>query len=73
MQNNSQMLQSILEALMTIETKGNNTITMSNCLQAMQQAIQGVAALERQVQELAAAAQPDGEDETADIPKFTAE
>ena len=74
MQNNStQMLQNILEALMTISTKGNDTITMANCLQALQQTLQSVAGLERQVQEFAAAAKPDGEDETADIPKFTAE
>jgi len=74
MQNNStQMLQNILEALMTISTKGNDTITMANCLQALQQTLQGVAGLEQRVQELAATAKPDGEDETADIPKFTAE
>lgn len=34
-----QMLQNILEALMTINTKGNDTITMSNVLQALQNVI----------------------------------
>ena len=34
-----QMLQNILEALMTISTKGNDTITMSNILQALQNVI----------------------------------
>ena len=33
------MLQNILEALMTINTKGNDTITMSNVLQALQNVI----------------------------------
>lgn len=37
MSNNSiEMLRNILEALMTINTKGSDTITMSNCLQALQ-------------------------------------
>lgn len=41
MNNNSfRMLQSILEALMSINTKGNDTITMSNCLQALQRVIE---------------------------------
>ena len=35
-----QMLQNILEALMTINTKGNDTITMSNVLQALQNVIE---------------------------------
>ena len=35
-----QMLQQILEALMTINTKGNDTITMSNVLQALQGVIE---------------------------------
>ena len=34
-----QMLQNILEALMTISTKGNDTITMANVLQALQNVI----------------------------------
>ena len=29
----------ILDALMTISTRGNDTITMSNCLQALQSVI----------------------------------
>ena len=33
------MLQNILEALMTINTRGNDTITMSNVLQALQNVI----------------------------------
>ena len=37
------MLQSILEALMSINTKGNDTITMSNCLQALQDVIRNEA------------------------------
>lgn len=35
-----QMLRNILEALMTINTKGNDTITMSNVLQALQNVIE---------------------------------
>lgn len=35
-----QMLHNILEALMTINTKGNDTITMSNVLQALQNVIE---------------------------------
>ncbi len=37
------MLQSILEALMSINTRGNDTITMSNCLQALQDVIRNEA------------------------------
>lgn len=33
-------MRNILNALMTINTRGNDTITMSNCLQAMQQVIE---------------------------------
>jgi len=62
MSNNTQMLQSILEALMTINTKGNDTITMANCLQALQQTLQGVAELE---QRIAAPAEPAGYSEPA--------
>lgn len=64
--NNAQMLQSILEALMTVSTKGNDTITMANCLQALQQTIQPVAELENK---FAAAAEPDGKD----TPQFITE
>lgn len=39
-QNNLQLLAQILGALGTIETKGDSTITMSQCLQALQQVIQ---------------------------------
>ena len=41
-----QMLQNILEALMTISTRGNDTITMSNILQALQNVIDQAAAPE---------------------------
>lgn len=37
---NKQTMQNILQALMTISTKGNDTITMANCLQALQQVIE---------------------------------
>lgn len=66
MSNNTQMLQSILEALMTINTKGNDTITMANCLQALQQTLQGVAELEQRIAE---AVEPVGECEPANIIK----
>ena len=36
---NTQMLRNILDALMTISVKGNDAITMSNCMQALQQVI----------------------------------
>ena len=36
---NTQMLKNILSALMEINVKGNDAITMSNCLQALQQVI----------------------------------
>ena len=42
MKEQTQMLQNILEALMTISTKGNDTITMANCLQALQKVITDV-------------------------------
>jgi len=42
-ENSVRMLQSILEALMSINTKGNDTITMSNCLQALQDVIRNEA------------------------------
>lgn len=37
-----QTLRNILEALMTISVRGNDTITMSNCMQALQQVIETV-------------------------------
>ena len=33
-------MRNILDALMTISTRGNDTITMSNCLQALQSVIE---------------------------------
>ena len=33
-------MRNILNALMTISTRGNDTITMSNCLQALQSVIE---------------------------------
>ena len=42
-ENSVRMLQSILEALMSINTKGNDTSTMSNCLQALQDVIRNEA------------------------------
>lgn len=35
-----QTLKNILEALMTISVRGNDAITMSNCMQALQQVIE---------------------------------
>ena len=35
-----QTLQNILEALMTINVKGNDAITLVNCMQALQRTIQ---------------------------------
>jgi len=55
--NTMQYLQDILDALMSISTKGNDTIIMSNCLQALQQVIQS---------EIAAQAKPIGEAQDAD-------
>ena len=40
--NNVNMLQNILEALMSISTKGNDTITMSNILQALNDVIKNM-------------------------------
>ena len=57
--NTIQYLQDILDALMSVSTKGNDTITMSNCLQALQQVIQS---------EIAAQAKPVGEAQGA-LPK----
>lgn len=36
---NTQMLRNILEALMTVNVRGNDAITLSNCMQALQQVI----------------------------------
>ncbi len=35
-------MRNILNALMTINTRGNDTITMSNCMQALQQVIEAM-------------------------------
>ena len=40
MNNNIQTLSAILDALMSINTRGNDTITMSNCLQTLNQVIE---------------------------------
>jgi len=42
MNNQKQTLQQILEALMTISTKGNDTITMANVLQALNNTINSI-------------------------------
>ena len=49
-------MRNILNALMTINTRGNDTITMSNCLQAMQSVIETESAVTMQAQ---ASAEPD--------------
>ena len=36
---NTQMLRNILEAIMTINVSGNDVVTLSNCMQALQQLI----------------------------------
>lgn len=41
--NTKEKLDAILEALMTIEVKGNNVIILSNCLQALNQVIQNLS------------------------------
>lgn len=43
-QNNLQTLQAVFTAMSEINTKGNDTIIMGQCLQAMQQVIQDEAA-----------------------------
>lgn len=37
-----QILKNILEALMTISVRGNDAITISNCMQALQQVIEAM-------------------------------
>lgn len=59
----TQMLQNILEALMTISTRGNDTITMSNCLQALQNVIE----TERATAAQAAAAAPNAKSVESEI------
>lgn len=43
-----QVLQSILEALMTINVKGNDAVTMVNCMQTLQKVIQVESAQQAQ-------------------------
>lgn len=51
-QNNLQTLQAVFTAMSEINTKGNDTIVMGQCLQAMQQVIQDeVATLQEQENE----------------------
>lgn len=54
---NTQMLRNILDALMTISVRGNDAITMSNCMQALQQVI-----AEAETAAAAPAAEPMSED-----------
>lgn len=54
-----QALQEILQALMTVNVKGNDAVTLVNCMQALQQVIRNEVA--------AAQAQPVGETESADV------
>ena len=60
MNNNIQTLNAILDALMNINTKGNDTITMSSCLQTLDQTIK------KMQQEEAQAAEPVEEPEVAE-------
>ena len=48
MDNTVQTLQQILEALMTISVKGNDVITLSNCLQTLNRTIGEVNELVKQ-------------------------
>ncbi len=51
MNNQVKMLQNILEALTTISTKGNDTITMANVLQALQNVIREISSAQQEVKE----------------------
>lgn len=53
-----EMMRNILNALMTVNTRGNDTITMSNCLQALQQVIETESAVAAQTVAEAPAAMP---------------
>ena len=53
-----QTLQDILQALMTVNVRGNDAVTLVNCMQALQQVVRNEAA--------AAQAKPVGETESAD-------
>ena len=47
-----QNLQNILEALATISTRGNDTITMGNVLQALQQVIREISSMQTKQEEI---------------------
>ena len=51
MNNQVKMLQNILEALATISTKGNDTITMANVLQVLQNVIREISSAQQEVKE----------------------
>lgn len=51
MNNQVKMLQNILEALTTISTKGNDTITMANVFQALQNVIREISSAQQEVKE----------------------
>lgn len=51
MNNQVKMLQNILEALTTISTKGNDTITMANVLQALQNVIREISSSHEEIKE----------------------
>lgn len=51
-------MRNILDALMTISTRGNDTITMSNCLQALQSVIETENAVAAQAAAAAPSAMP---------------
>lgn len=57
---NIEMLSNIFDALMTINVKGADMITLSNCVQALQNVINS------EQQKAAAAAAPAGEPEDAE-------
>ncbi len=48
----TQNLQNILEALATISTRGNDTITMGNVLQALQQVIREISSMQMKQEEI---------------------
>lgn len=47
-----EMLTRIFNTLMLIETKGDNTITMASCLQALQEVIQQASQMESELEDL---------------------
>ncbi len=51
MNNDINTLKSILEALMTINVKGNDAITMSNCLQALDNIIRTMRTSSQKLEE----------------------